>query len=165
MPLNIISKRFENSGVLYPLQTLSKERNVNGKTIPICIEGNNNNVVQKLFMLANMFSDNVINIDSAERKVLHIGAVFVSNFVNYLYTVASDIFKKNGLQFDLLKPLIKEVADKVNVLTPEEAQTGPARRNDITVIKEHEEFLSKTNKEFLELYKIITKQIIKRYYE
>ena len=163
-PLSVISERFINSGVFYPLQTFSKTRVISMKEVPFCIEGNRDTDYKKLSRLAKLLSDKVYNIHSEERRKLHLAAVFVSNFVNHLYHAASDILKENKLPFELLKPLIQEVALKANDLSPEDAQTGPARRNDLKTISTHEKMLQQ-NPDYLILYQLITNQITKRYYE
>jgi hypothetical protein len=96
--------------------------------------------------------------NETKRKALHVAAVFVCNFVNHLYKIGHTICKENKLSFDILKPLIKETAEKITHLTPTEAQTGPAKRNDTTTINTHLNFLTDENEK--EIYKIITKSII-----
>ena len=119
-------------GVFYPLQTFSKNKAVNFKQVPLCLESENESDYKVLENLAQSVSDNVYNINSTQRQSLHVAAVFVSNFVNHMYSIGYDICKENNVPFDILKPLILETADKVQVLTPKEAQTGPAKRNDVT---------------------------------
>ena len=163
--LKAVSKFFNNSGVFYPLQTFSKERAVNLKEVPFCLEVNLENEFEELKRLALLLSDNIYKVDSEIRKYLHLSAVFVSNFVNYLYYTGEQIVKEKDVPFDILKPLIKEVALKVMELKPEKAQTGPARRKDVKTIEKHEELLKEINEDYLEIYKLLTEQIIKRYYE
>src|SRR5690606_37403117 len=118
-------------GVFYPLQTFSKSKEVNFKEIPICLEAANHQDLEWLKKVANVISDKVFEIDSEKRKTLHVSAVFVSNFVNHLYGIGEELCKENDIPFDILKPLIAEVADKINYLSPEQAQTGPAKRGDL----------------------------------
>ena len=47
-----------------------------------------------------------------------------------MYTIANDICTKNKIPFEILYPLIEETAKKVQSITPRDAQTGPAKRND-----------------------------------
>ncbi len=163
-PMSVISSRFKNSGVFYPLQTFSKQREVNIATVPFCIEGNTEAAAEKLTALAGKLSRNINAVNSHERKNLHLAAVFVSNFVNHLYHTANTLVEESGLSFDLLLPLIEEVAAKVKTLSPEAAQTGPARRNDKNSIKMHREMLN-PHPDFKALYDLITRQIIKQYHE
>ena len=162
--LEVISSTFENSGVFYPLQTFSKQREVNMATVPFCIEGNTKVAAKKLTDLAGKLSRKIYPVNSNERKELHLAAVFVSNFVNHLYHTANTLVEENGLSFDLLLPLIEEVAAKVKTLSPNAAQTGPARRNDENTLKIHREMLN-PHPDFKALYNLITHQIIKQYHE
>jgi predicted short-subunit dehydrogenase-like oxidoreductase (DUF2520 family) len=145
-------------GVFYPLQTFSKSKEVDFKTIPICIETKNEKDFEILEKVAKSISNTVYKINSEQRKALHIAAVFVCNFVNYLYQIGNDICIENDLPFDILKPLIQETANKILTLSPNQAQTGPAKRKDIQTINAHLNFLSDDNQK--EIYKMLTKSII-----
>jgi predicted short-subunit dehydrogenase-like oxidoreductase (DUF2520 family) len=145
-------------GVFYPLQTFSKSKEVDFKTIPICIETKNEKDFEILEKVAKSISNTVYKINSEQRKALHIAAVFVCNFVNHLYQIGNDICIENDLPFDILKPLIQETANKILTLSPYQAQTGPAKRKDIQTINAHLSFLSDENQK--EIYKMLTKSII-----
>ena len=145
-------------GVFYPLQTFSKSKEVDFKTIPICIETKNEKDFQILEKVAKSISNIVYKINSEQRKALHIAAVFVCNFVNHLYQIGNDICIENDLPFDILKPLIQETANKIFTLSPNQAQTGPAKRKDTQTINTHMSFLSDENQK--EIYKMLTKSII-----
>jgi len=145
-------------GVFYPLQTFSKSKEVDFKTIPICLEAQNNSDYQTLETVAKSISDVIYKVNSEQRKALHISAVFVSNFVNHLYQIGNDICIENDLSFDILKPLIQETANKILTLTPLEAQTGPAKRKDTQTINAHLNYLKDDNQK--EIYKMLTKSII-----
>src|SRR5690554_3377844 len=159
-PIDILSGN-NRKGVFYPLQTFSKSKVVNFKEIPICLETENPEDLKLLHKVGNLISDKVFEIDSEKRKALHVAAVFVSNFVNYLYYIGEEICQENDIPFELLRPLIVEVADKINYLNPKEAQTGPAKRDDLQTINAHLEFL-KDNQEKREIYKLLSNSIINR---
>lgn len=145
-------------GVFYPLQTFSKSKEVDFKLIPICLEAQNDNDFKTLGILAKSISNSATTINSEQRKALHVAAVFVSNFTNHLYQIGNEICHKNNIPFDILKPLIQETANKILTLSPIDAQTGPAKRNDTQTINTHLKFLSDDNQK--EIYKILTKSII-----
>ena len=145
-------------GVFYPLQTFTKSKEVDFKTIPICLEAQNDKDLKTLETAANVISDTVYRINSEQRKALHIAAVFVSNFVNHLYQIGNDICIENNLSFAILKPLIQETANKIVTLSPNKAQTGPAKRKDTQTINTHLNFLTDDNQK--EIYKLLTKSII-----
>lgn len=144
--------------VFYPLQTLSKKKGVNFKEVPLCLETQNKIDLELLNEIAISISDKVYEVDSDQRKSLHVAAVFVSNFANHLYKIGNDICIEHKVPFDILKPLILETSKKVQVLAPIDAQTGPAKRNDTTTINKHLSILTDENQK--EIYKILTKSII-----
>ncbi|RYJ45068.1 Rossmann-like and DUF2520 domain-containing protein [Flavobacterium beibuense] len=144
-------------GVFYPLQTFSKNKEVNFSIIPLCLESERNEDYSILEQLANQITKSVYNISSQQRKALHVAAVFVSNFANHMYAIGSDICSQNDIPFDILKPLILETADKVLYLDPVKAQTGPAVRNDKQTIEKHLDFI--TDEKQKEIYKLITQSI------
>lgn len=150
-------------GIFYPLQTFSKGRKVNFKTIPICIEAEKREDLELLQKLAESISESVYEISSDQRKSLHLAAVFVNNFTNHLYQIGNEICEENGVSFDILKPLILETVEKMDMLSPIDAQTGPAKRNDEKTIERHMgQLKNKTNKE---VYQILTKSIKETYGE
>jgi predicted short-subunit dehydrogenase-like oxidoreductase (DUF2520 family) len=146
-------------GVFYPLQTFSKNKTVDFTTIPICIESEFDEDLSTLKNLGHALAKNVYEINSAQRQALHVAAVFVNNFTNHLYSVGYDLCKENEIPFDILKPLILETADKINTLTPPEAQTGPAVRNDKNTIQRHLDKLNDENQK--NIYTLLTQSIQK----
>ena len=146
-------------GVFYPLQTFSETREVDFKKVPICIEATTKTDIALLQKLGEALSKNVVEISSEKRSALHLAAVFVNNFTNHLYAMASEISEAKNIDFSLLKPLIEETAAKIETLAPKEAQTGPALRNDTSTIKSHLKLLKDLNQK--ELYKQLTNSIKK----
>ena len=144
-------------GVFYPLQTFSKNKAVDFKTIPMCLEAENETDLKLLQKVASCISESVYEINSQQRKALHVAAVFVNNFVNHLYQIGNEICEANQIPFAILKPLIQETAAKIMTLSPKEAQTGPAKRNDLKTIEAHQQFL--TDKNQATIYKLLTQSI------
>lgn len=144
-------------GVFYPLQTFTKGKKVDFKSIPICLESQFQEDYAILEQVALTISDNIHPINSHQRKALHVAAVFVNNFTNHLYQLGNDICDEHKVPFDILKPLILETAQKIVSLSPKDAQTGPAKRNDTWTINTHESFLSDENQS--KIYKILTQSI------
>ena len=149
-------KNTTNKGVFYMLQTFSKDKKVDFNEVPFCLEADNKKDKELLNELAKLIGKKIYTVNSEQRKALHVAAVFVNNFTNYLYKIGNDICKEHHVPFDILLPLIKETASKIETLSPEKAQTGPAIRNDKKTIKNHLDLL---NKEQQKIYKIITKSI------
>ena len=156
VPLHALDED-NRKGVFYPLQTFTKNKAVDFKIIPICLESENATDYQLLDKVAKSISEKVFAINSEQRKALHVAAVFVNNFTNHLYQIGQEICEENQVPFEILKPLIAETANKIMVLSPEEAQTGPAKRNDSITIEAHEAFLS--NENHLKIYKTLTQSI------
>ena len=156
VPLNVLNED-NRKGVFYPLQTFTKNKPVDFKIIPICLESENATDYQLLDKVAKSISEKVFAINSEQRKALHVAAVFVNNFANHLYQIGQEICQENQVPFEILKPLIAETANKIMVLSPEEAQTGPAKRNDTATIEAHEAFLA--NENYLKIYKTLTQSI------
>ena len=129
----------------------------NFTAIPMCLETENSSDYTLLEKLASSISNSVIKIDGKQRKALHVSAVFVSNFTNHLYQVGNEICIENNIPFSILQPLIEETAQKIKSLSPKDAQTGPAVRNDTKIIEKHYDFLTNENQK--EIYKILTKSI------
>ncbi len=148
----------KRNGVFYPLQTLSKEREVNFRHIPICIEASVESDLEILETLAKTISEDVRRMDSEQRLAAHLAAVFVSNFVNHFYKIGKELLSEKNLDFGLLKPLILETALKALEISPENAQTGPALRNERKVMEKHLELL-KNKTQLAEIYNIISKSI------
>jgi len=148
----------ENYGVLYPLQTFSKHKAVNFAEIPIFIEGNNEFSHNKIYEIAKILTEKLHFMNSADRKKLHLSAVFVCNFVNHLYTIGSELVQDAGVDFEVLLPLINETTEKIKTLSPREAQTGPAVRNDQNIIKKHLKLL-KHKRNLAKIYELISRDI------
>lgn len=158
--INTLSNK-NRRGIFYPLQTFSKDRSVAFKHIPICIETENSNDLELLRNLGEKISEKVVAISSEKRAKIHLAAVFVNNFTNHLYQIGSEILKKEDLPFELLKPLISETASKIESLSPEKAQTGPAKRNDVKTIEKHLHLLGESP--YSELYKLFTDELRQQY--
>lgn len=146
-------------GVLYPMQTFSRDREVNFRQIPCFIEAGSEEERRELRSLAESLCDNVYEVSSEERKYLHLSAVFCCNFVNHCYALADMLLKENtGLPFSVMQPLIDETARKLYKLSPKEAQTGPAVRWDTNVMEKQLQLLGSTP-ELQDIYRILSKSI------
>lgn len=135
--IKVLSSQVKNAGVFYPLQTFSKDKEVSFENIPLCIEANSENQLTVLKKLAVKMSREVHELNGEKRKVLHLAAVFACNFPNHLYALANEILNQNGLNFQIIRPLIAETADKVMSNLPENVQTGPAIRADENTLTKH----------------------------
>ena len=149
-------------GVFYPLQTMSKNREIEFDDIPLLIYANSPDDVEMLSRFAKQFSKKVVFCDDEQRKTIHLAAVYVSNFTNVMLGIGDKLLKDNGLDLDIMKPLVMEMIRKSFDISPEKALTGPARRNDFATIGEHEKMLA-DNPDELAIYMILTDYIIENY--
>lgn len=161
-PLDIFKPYRQNYGVLYPLQTFSKTRNLDFGEIPLCIEAPDKEVLKTIGQIADKLSSKVYEISSEKRKKLHLAAVLANNFTNHLYHMAGKLLEKEDLDFNLLRPLIFETAHKVMQMIPENAQTGPARRGDTNILNLHKSML-KDNRDIQTLYVLLSQSIQQTY--
>lgn len=129
-------------GVIYPMQTFSIERAVDFAQIPFFIEASDPESLSVAHAIASSVTRRVACLDSQRRRYLHLAAVFASNFTNHCYALAAEILERNGLDFSVMLPLIKETASKVTTMSPKEAQTGPAVRFDKKVIEHQRQMLA-----------------------
>ncbi|MFH0866410.1 MAG: DUF2520 domain-containing protein [Bacteroidota bacterium] len=160
--INILKGTSSRYGVLYPLQTFSKNRKPDFTKVPMCIEAKKNEDEKALKQFAKKLSTDVRILNSASRRIIHVAAIFACNFTNFMYSSAFNILIKKKIPFDILKPLIIETALKIISEKPSEVQTGPARRGDKKVMEQHLKMLD--DKDLRELYKTISNQIYKTYH-
>jgi predicted short-subunit dehydrogenase-like oxidoreductase (DUF2520 family) len=158
LSIDVFSKTTANSGVMYPLQTFSKNKKVEFGCIPFFVEATNLESEAKLTELVKSLSSNVQNLDSNKRAKLHLAAVFASNFSNHMYSIAAEILEKEKLSFDLVKALIKETNEKAMNMPPKQAQTGPAIRKDYQTIETHLALLQK-DKQLQDIYRLLSEHI------
>ncbi len=158
--INVLES-YVNHGVFYPLQSFSKEVALNFKEVPICIEASSKSNVGVLEELGFALSEKVTTISSAQRKKLHLAAVFVNNFSNHCFTIAQELCNQQEVPFDLLRPLLHTTANKALFTKPNEVQTGPAKRGDKITIASHINELS--NPMQREVYKILSEAITQYY--
>ena len=152
-------KNHARHGVFYPLQTFSKNKEIHFSQVPFCIEGSHPEVENQLIELAQSISKNVQKIDSEERKIIHISAVFACNFSNHMLAIAQKLLGSSNTNFHILEPLIRETIEKAFATDPRSAQTGPAKRNDQKVIQNHLQLLS-DYRELRDIYQKLTDSII-----
>lgn len=150
----------KNLGVFYPLQTFSKQLDLDLSTVPFFIESTNEDFTKSLFILASKITDTVTLANSQERSELHLTAVFVNNFTNHIIYQAQKYAESKSIDFNHLFPLLKETIHKLELDSAYNTQTGPARRGDDDIIKKHSQRLEGSSKE---LYSLISKSIKETY--
>ncbi len=158
-PSSIFQAYFSRYGVFYPLQSLSKSQAVELSQVPFCIHAPQASDLMILEDMALQLSQKVYQIDDEQRSLLHVAAVFVNNFSNHLFDLMDHWLQAENIPFDLLRPLILGGAQKVQHVSPKDAQTGPAIRADENTIARHLEILREKRPDLVELYQIFTKSI------
>jgi len=154
-PMAVFKGVVKRYGIFYPLQTFSKNREVDITTVPFCINGNYEVVRKDLFSLAKQLSPTVAHLSDAQRAQLHVAAIFANNFTNHLFSISQQILAAHDLPFDLLRPLILETAYKVQDQFPDAMQTGPARRGDQATMDRHLALLE-GHAEYQDLYELLS---------
>jgi len=158
LPINLFKGILSRYGVLYPLQTLSKERGVDLSHTPFLVEGSSAEVTETVKKLADNITTNVQEIDSEKRLIIHLAAVFANNFSNHMVHIAQRILQENNLDLKLLDPILKETVRKIGLMGAGAAQTGPALRKDQLAIQKHLELL-KNHPEWEKLYTFVSRDI------
>ncbi|OQA96022.1 MAG: glutamyl-tRNA reductase [Bacteroidetes bacterium ADurb.Bin217] len=159
MGIDVFYDLAQNYGVVYPMQTFSKFKDINYAEIPIFIEANSPENQQMLFNFVKKISPHVQVINSQQRCMLHICAVFANNFTNHMCTIAEMLMKEHQLKFETFKPLLRETFEKITKYSPSISQTGPAMRNDLHVVQKHIDLLAQFPS-IQEIYTHISNNII-----
>ena len=141
VPMSVFGE-VAHHGVIYPMQTFSKERMVDFSRVPLFIEANDNETLDQARRIAESVSQKVYELTSEQRRQLHLAAVFACNFSNHCYALAENILANEGIPFDVMLPLVDETAAKVHTISPLQAQTGPAIRYDETILNRQKEMLA-----------------------
>lgn len=150
----------DKCGVLYPFQTFTKGRRIDFSAIPLFVEGSDEATTELIEQVARTLSSRVWRATSECRRDIHLTGVLACNFVNSLYAMAADhLMERQGLPFDVLRPLIEETASKaIDSEHPATVQTGPAVRGDKEVSARHQQMLSDSERK-QQIYKLLTEQI------
>ena len=139
--MDVFKGHAQHHGVLYPLQTFSKQRRVDFRRIPCFLEASDETTATALRQLAQTLTPTIHWMSSSQRQAIHLAAVFACNFTNHCYALADEVLQAEQIPFSILLPLINETASKVNTLTPQIAQPGPAVRFDENIIHKQLELL------------------------
>lgn len=150
----------EQYGVIYPLQTFTKSQDMRKLEVPMCLESDFAGEHKTLMWeLARELSPTCYEVSEAQRAKMHVAAVFACNFSNAMYQIAYKLLKENGLPFEILLPVLRQTVEKVSQMTPAEAQTGPAVRGDVNVMRAQISTLS--DDRLKELYRLVSELIMK----
>lgn len=160
--MNVLDK-FSRCGVFYPLQSIAPHQAKLPEACPILIEAKMAADLSLLEGLVKSIGYQATALNSEQRLIYHLAAVFVNNFTNAMLTAASDITEQHKLDYALLQPLIQVTLQRMDNLQPAINQTGPARRGDQSTMQRHIKLL-KDDKEMLAVYESISKLIARKFY-
>lgn len=158
-PIDLFAGHRSRYGVLWPMQSFSREMVVPLDEVYFFAEANNDVALSELMDLGSLLSRHVTVADSDSRCWLHIASVFSCNFANHLWTMADELLTAQDLPFEAMLPLIRTTVEKLDRLTPAQSQTGPAIRHDRQVVERH---LSMLDGDKREVYRMLTQSIMNR---
>lgn len=159
LPMSLLAVLNRPHGVFYPLQTFSKDKAVDLRQVPFCLEASDPDTLDWLVSLASDLSTQVYALSSEERRHIHLAAVIACNFANHLWHIASKILESTGTSLQILQPLLQETLTKALQMPPKKAQTGPAVRGDMSVINRHTEMLERRSHLWAEIYRLMSQSI------
>ncbi|NVJ86897.1 MAG: DUF2520 domain-containing protein [Algoriphagus sp.] len=160
LPLDILNYSSASyTGIFYPLQSFTKGQKTDISEVSFLLESDDQEILKILRKLAKSLSHHIYTVRSKDRKAVHIAAVFASNFTNHMIRIAEELMQRQGLDFEMLKPLIVETISKSLQIGAKKAQTGPAIREDYETLEEHHRFLN-YNEQLAEIYRLISQDII-----
>ena len=152
---------FNNYGILYPLQTFTKNAKIDLRTVPFFIEGNTNEFEAKIKEFTSVFlSSNVFKANSEQRKHLHLSAVITNNFFTYFLSVAEEILQNKDIPLAVLSPLLEETLRKAMTFGAKESITGPAVRGDFKLLEKYSEMIK--NENFNKIFNQINSEISRK---
>ena len=158
VPMAVFAGRRSRYGVLYPLQSFSRDLLVDLRRVHFFVEGSSAAVTAQIAAFVRRFlSEKVTVADSRQRCILHLAAVFACNFANHMWTLAADVMSRDGLPFDAMLPLIESTVEKLHHLSPSQSQTGPAARGDEAVMRRH---LSMLHGDEEAIYRMLSQSIM-----
>lgn len=151
--------KHKRRGVFYPLQTISKQNDFRFENVPLLLEASQSEDREEITQLAIHLGADAYTVNSEQRKIVHVAAVFANNFSNHLYTIAHHILTQHNLSFDMLKPLIRQTANAIEHHSPQHVQTGPAVRGDYGTIENHLKLLQNMP-EYAQVYALMSQSIL-----
>lgn len=160
VPKEVLSPISRRTGVLYPLQTFSKNTPVDMKFVPFFTEAEDSSDYDILDSLALSISGIVHHADASKRRRLHIAGVFSSNFIVALLEITDKILSESGYPLETVKPLVEATVAKAFRIGPFAAMTGPAVRGDRSVMELQSKGLDGLDQK---IYDMLSEYIVKKH--
>jgi predicted short-subunit dehydrogenase-like oxidoreductase (DUF2520 family) len=162
-PSTVFKPFFKQFGSLYPFQTFSMGREPDFEQIPIFVNANQANGLDLLKTVAHHISPKVYELLDEKRVALHISGVLVNNFTNHLFQITQNVLELEGLPFEIVLPLLEETMLKIQHASPNDMQTGPAKRGDLNTIRQHLAYLKKLPVAQQSVYKALTDSLLQEF--
>lgn len=154
---SVLSK-FNQYGVLWPVQTMTREGKINFQKTPLCVTASDAETLEHLGNIASILSEKVYILTDEERIGVHLAAVMTNNFINHLASATAQWMENHNLKYEIIVPILRTTMEKLTQQPYNFQQTGPAVRGDQAIIEKHLDMLA--DEESLQrIYKIITESI------
>ncbi len=161
-PTTILENAGKNNGIIWPIYSIQKDQSTYPSDVPLVVDANNESARTSTELLAKSMSQNVTLLNHAQRKYMHLNAVLVNNFNNHLMAIAEQICKVENIDFNILLPIINQTAKRIELSSPSQSQTGPAKRGDWTTMQQQMDLLA-THPEWQKVYESLSVSIKKMY--
>ena len=154
--LEILSKRGAQIASMHPLQTFQRgDSAARFDGIFVSLEGDSE-LCKELEDFVEAMGANPLRVKKEQKQMLHIAAVFASNYIVATLHEAESLLREKGIESGLkpLEPLIRQTIENSLNLGPSEALTGPVARGDAESVLKHLQALE-GHPESINLYRVL----------
>ncbi|MCG9900217.1 MAG: DUF2520 domain-containing protein [Hydrotalea sp.] len=155
--VDVLSASSRFPAVWWIMQSIQKNTALYGA--PSILDFKEKEMAEPLHDLAGVLRGEVVELNVDQRKKLHVTAVMLANFSQYLGGRVIEFAEKNQLPTHLLYPIMRNVLHQVMEGQGLEHLTGPARRNDKHVMQQQMDLLGNET-DLKILYKVFSEQIV-----
>lgn len=137
------SAAFKNAKIasFHIMQTFPSKRRREIRNSCSAIETLSHEASDYLFMLSKDLKLKPFLIDSRNKVIYHLAAVFASNFLNAVLFQSQQLFEILGLKEysfnNIFLPLYSSTIKNIKMTNPARALSGPIERGDLETIKKH----------------------------
>ncbi|MGM0506159.1 MAG: Rossmann-like and DUF2520 domain-containing protein [Bacteroidota bacterium] len=137
--LNPLGERGARIASCHPLQTFVRgERSTGFRDIHLTLEGDKD-FLTELRLFWERLGATTHNVTRDQKSQIHLSAVFLSNYLVSLASIAEDLLQEvipDG-NLHLLEPLLHRTVSNLVTQGLSESLTGPIERGDLETIREH----------------------------
>jgi predicted short-subunit dehydrogenase-like oxidoreductase (DUF2520 family) len=144
-------------GVLWPIQSIISEVDESRKDYPMALSCSLD-VRDKMLRFGQLIASEIHELNETERQTAHLTAVFAANFTNHCFAIAQELCQRASLSWDLFQPIAARIVEQGIAGTAGKNQTGPAIRNDDSVLDAHHQLLDQ-HPEFQPVYRALSASI------